>query len=176
MGPEMGNIDAPNDSSESYDNVKSPEEVINGSETFDELYVALGAIGQVPGTLNMEPYNYSADELKRIIDRVRRGKGLPGDVTRTYGLRGKVMELLAIKTGIEDPREAIEAAESFDDLYLAMDKLGNIRLGSEARTVKQEKAVIREVEGEREIPRNVTRDFNIRDKVTELLRKKHGVL
>lgn len=62
-------------------------------ETWEELDKVVDQLGEVEGTRG---YMYSASKIKRAIQAVRNGD-LINYVTRTYGLRAKVAELLYYK-------------------------------------------------------------------------------
>ena len=81
---------------ESFDGSKQQKNTtISEAKDFDELYEILNQIGELRGTKK----SYTTPELKDIIERVREGILDPEYVTRTSGLRGKVEELLNIKSG-----------------------------------------------------------------------------
>jgi len=67
--------------------------VIRQSESFDELYAALDKLGGLTGSKRP----YSSEELKVIIEGVRRGKLPLRGVTESGGLHDKVRDLLAEK-------------------------------------------------------------------------------
>ncbi|MBI2053119.1 MAG: hypothetical protein HYT41_00020 [Candidatus Sungbacteria bacterium] len=69
---------------------REPIRVIRQSETFDDLYAALDKLGGITGSKRP----YSSEELKAIVEGVRRGKLPLGAVTESGGLHDKVEELL----------------------------------------------------------------------------------
>ena len=72
---------------------REPIRVIRQSESFDELYAALDKLGGLTGSKRP----YSSEELKVIIEGVRRGKLPLRGVTESGGLHDKVRDLLAEK-------------------------------------------------------------------------------
>lgn len=91
------------------ENSELPEQVIKRVSNFSELYEALDRVCPLKGSQGV----YSSDELIDIINRVRE-KELPIEyVTRTYGLREKVSELLNKSPAPNDhpPSEAAVALE-----------------------------------------------------------------
>lgn len=63
---------------------------IMGASSFDELYELINALAVVPGS----QANHSADNLRKKIDQVRHGHRDITAITRTFGLRKKVEQLL----------------------------------------------------------------------------------
>lgn len=87
---------------------QSPENQIRESRTFDELYDTLDSLGRIHGSQGV----YSADEIIGIVEKVRSGELTIDYVTRTYGLRDKVSELLVdSKPVIPPPQEAAVALD-----------------------------------------------------------------
>lgn len=73
----------------------SPEEKIRRCGTFEELYTVLDEVGSITTSLR----TYTADEIKTIINEVRRGLRAFTFITKTYNLREKVKMLLPGDTG-----------------------------------------------------------------------------
>ncbi|MBI1975516.1 MAG: protein phosphatase 2C domain-containing protein [Candidatus Vogelbacteria bacterium] len=67
---------------------------IASAEDFDDLYRIFREEGGVQGA---RPEPYSEDELRGIIERVRRNPTLINTVTRAHGLRNKVAALIAAR-------------------------------------------------------------------------------
>lgn len=63
---------------------------IMGASSFEELYELIAALAVVPGSQS----RHSADDLKKKIEQVRHGHRDITAVTRTFGLRKKVEQLL----------------------------------------------------------------------------------
>ena len=63
---------------------------ITSAANFDELYQALEMMGGVQGSKQHQ----SAEELKAAIENIRKGQSKPETVTRSLGLREKVLDLL----------------------------------------------------------------------------------
>ena len=70
-------------------------ELITNASDLESLCAAINEIGGVRGTLK----DYSAEILIRKIREVQAGERTLSYITRTYGLRDKVRELLNIKEG-----------------------------------------------------------------------------
>jgi hypothetical protein len=64
--------------------------------SFDELYFVLEKLAVIPGQTHIQGKrkDWSFSELKLIIERVRHGHRPETRITRTFGLREKVEELL----------------------------------------------------------------------------------
>lgn len=58
-------------------------------ENFEGLYKALKEIGEIKGAKT-----FTSEELIDIIEKIRNNEADVIDITRTYGLRSKVKELL----------------------------------------------------------------------------------
>lgn len=80
---------------------KDPKTLIAEAQTFDELFEVLRQIGTIQGSSKM----YDAEYLIKTIEGLRRGELLHNlrDITGTYGLRGKVDELLSYEKSINLP-------------------------------------------------------------------------
>lgn len=63
---------------------------IENAKNFDELFEAIDALGEIKGSRR----TYSAEELKRRINKFLAGETLPTEITRGEGLRDKVVELV----------------------------------------------------------------------------------
>ncbi len=155
------------------DEVEMRQAAIANCSSFDELYKVIDTFdGGIPGTLNGEKYNYPPNELKAIIDRARIRKHLVNDITRTYGIRAKVIQLLDAEdesdTG-EVEKPLIKHAQDFRQLYAAMRALDVKTIGSSERTIEEEIRVIEEVRSGKATPLGITRDEGLREKVIELL-------
>ena len=73
---------------------ETKEELVSSTRSFRGLFKVLQAIGDVEGSSK----TYSPGELITLIDRVRHQNLDPRYITRTYGLRKKVIELLAAES------------------------------------------------------------------------------
>ena len=63
---------------------------IKNCKDFYDLYEALEEIGEVKGSVD----SYSPEKLKGIIENTRKDNAKKIQITNTYGIRAKVMELL----------------------------------------------------------------------------------
>ena len=86
----MPQYEAQSESASSLEKNKIGVEAVAKAETFKELYLALERLGTVQGT--KETFNWG--QLVETIERVRTSKVPIGFVTRTFGIRDKVQELL----------------------------------------------------------------------------------
>tara|TARA_Y100000310_G_scaffold81278_1_gene77881 strand:- start:1333 stop:1602 length:270 start_codon:yes stop_codon:yes gene_type:complete len=68
----------------------SPDEAIAAANTFEALYDALRAVGEIEGSSK----TYDAEELIELIRDFQEGNRLINEITRTHGLRNKVSELI----------------------------------------------------------------------------------
>lgn len=88
----MSNIENPGSSGEG--NIEKDEvnkkEKIGQCASFEELFVVLDAIGSIKGSQQ----EYSVSILKELIERARKNPGYLSQITNTYGLRNKVIELI----------------------------------------------------------------------------------
>ena len=75
---------------EAIENFEEAERLISSAATFEELFEALKTIGEVRGS----EQTYSPKDLIVIINHVRNQELTPRSITRTYGLREKVIQLL----------------------------------------------------------------------------------
>lgn len=73
------------------DNAVENERLIQSVSDFDSLYEVLRSIGTVRGQVK----DYTAERLIEKIEGVRAGTMTFIDITRTYGLRDKVVGLMA---------------------------------------------------------------------------------
>ena len=113
----------------------------------------------------------SPDQIIESIKDVRSGNDSPSAVTRTYGLRDKVEELLREAKGeTAKPSERISAARSFKGLYEAIEDIGNISGSQQTLSPSGWREVIEEVRVGRRDPLSVTRTHGLRDKVEDLIR------
>ncbi len=74
------------------DTLSEREDLIKSANSFEDLYQVLRQIGDIRGTAK----TYTAERLVEKIEMVRKGEATPLDITRTYGIRDKVQELLAL--------------------------------------------------------------------------------
>lgn len=75
---------------EGFSHSETPAQRIASVRTFDELRSILYLLKSIPGSQKM----YSGVELVDLIDKVRDGDMVIGDVPHTWGLRDKVTDLL----------------------------------------------------------------------------------
>jgi len=80
---------------EAIEKFEEAERLVSSASTFEELFQALRTIGEVEGSKQ----TYSPKDLITIINHVRNKKLTPGSITRTYGLREKVIQLFAAERG-----------------------------------------------------------------------------
>ena len=74
---------------------RAKENRVRGATSFGELFHVIKSIGAVQGSQEM----LSPDQIIERVRDVRSGNGSPSYVTRTYGLRDKVKELLREEEG-----------------------------------------------------------------------------
>jgi len=132
---------------------------ISNAKNFEELFSAIEEIGTIDGTKE----KYSPEELKQIINQVRNGDIRNTYVTRTYGLRDKVVELL------ENQKAKISNAKNFEELFSAIEEIGTIDGTKEKYSPEELKQIIDQVRHESYHINFVTRAYGLRDKVKELL-------
>lgn len=84
------------------------ESLIRGTYTFEQLYVAIDKVGTVPGSQE----EFTAEQLKDKIERVRKGELELNYITRTYGIRDTVERSLAGSSPEEPPE--LEAAVALE--------------------------------------------------------------
>jgi threonine dehydrogenase-like Zn-dependent dehydrogenase len=73
---------------------EDPASLIASVTSFEELYVAIDTIGNIKGSQQ----TYTPQELKNLIKLVESGYTFfLKDITRTYGVRDKITELMGIK-------------------------------------------------------------------------------
>ncbi len=89
MNGEIGPIGIP-PIEEKTEYEKEYRKLIKFSDNFENLYKIIRRIGIIPGTAK----DYPSEKLVADINEVRRGEKDLGFITRTYGLRDKVKELL----------------------------------------------------------------------------------
>lgn len=128
---------------------------IKKTHKFSELYTNIRQAGEVKGTRK----SYSPNEMIGLIESVRKGAEL-NTITRTYGLREKVRELRG--------EEEIHAAKSFDELYHAIERVGNVK-GTQTTYSPSDLKDLVEAVRHGEDTRYITRSLGLREKVTELM-------
>lgn len=67
---------------------------IQDAGSFDELFDLLETLAEMEGGIHGTQKTYSPQELRKQIDRVRNGHRSINSITRSYGIRDKVEELL----------------------------------------------------------------------------------
>lgn len=155
-------------------NESDPEAIINAAKDFAELEEALHSMRVIQGSSG----EYSANVLIETIHSVRNGVATPKHITRTHGLREKVVALLA--------QERIKSAENFDELIAAINEIGEIpgsvktypaeRVVDELKKLQAFHTKMQEIEGplnydNSPLVNRFTRNMGLRDKILELLHK-----
>jgi len=113
IGPEIGPFRK--QGPESQKTIREPLRKIADAKSFKELFEILREKGGVTGS---DGTFYSADELIKRIGKLRKGEEIDFAIlTRSEGLREKVMELLEkerkIKTDLEEIREILQRVEGY---------------------------------------------------------------
>lgn len=90
----MGPVETP-PVEESTGQDKAYRELIRAAVDFETLYETIRQVRTIRGTGR----EYSAEKLIGYIEEVRKGDMDINYITRTYGLRDKVQELLGVKSG-----------------------------------------------------------------------------
>lgn len=91
---EGGQVDIP-PIEETTEHDRAYRELIQSASDFETLYETIRQMGVIRGTAK----EYEAEKLIGYIDRVRSGDMDLSYITRTYGLRDKIQELLGVKSG-----------------------------------------------------------------------------
>ncbi len=144
----------------------SAEEItaqVASAQTFEELITALDAIGPIK---NSEGTVYSADELVTTIERIRAVEIVPGSITRAFGLREKVSELLlqALVANTESINHLC------DTLTYAVEELKISIKTSDGKEVPTAELIdaVKGLAATGEVPQTVTSRYGLRDKVIAL--------
>lgn len=137
---------------------------IKDARTMEELFSIIDSLDGVQGSQE----NFSSEQLKDIIQKVQNEELNTSYITRSYGLRDKVEELLN-KESIKE----IKDVQSLEELYKVLKYKGGLD-GSYRHYSAEE--LIQKIENYREsrfeiILGEITRANGLRDKVEELLKK-----
>lgn len=157
----------------------TPAELITAAGSWEELDAVLRSLGRVKGSAEDDP-EYASEELVEAIQAVRNGFAALNSITRNYGLRAKVEELLATeKIPEETPSNMITAVQSWEELDDVLNTLGSIQMSDDSglvyiapkliRTIKELRETPYAVREKRALVNTITKDEGLQAKVIELL-------
>lgn len=157
--------------------VSLEERLIDGAESFNELYEVIGMIGSMQGSQE----TFEPEVLTDIIDRVRDGEDVISAITRVHGIRTAVFRLVNREERInnlseEEKERLVSEAEVFTELFQVIEMIGPVRGSRETFEPGQVIHTINRVREEGFPVEDVTRAYGIRDAVRRIMESGYFVI
>lgn len=144
--------------------------IIGQAHTLEELFDILENVGEIEGKTGV----YKSEDLVSQIQAVENKQASLETITKTFGIREKVLELLGeniLSKELEERKiiEQVSLAQSIEELVSICSQIESIDTASGPVSGKEIASIIDQVEHKLLPLEAITRTDGIRDKVHELL-------